>query len=170
MLGGKSYIIYFEISIVPMGDGSWIFIFLDIIIIIIYLLHKSIQRTKYSNMNSGAGQQPRNYRTTQNYTKQKLKYGKVSVLNRRCTLVIACSGFPDWLLCIPNPSMSTMNYCSGPPYAIGAFSVKVFRLSYWLCNVTAYLVLFFTVCVIWVKRRTSVSLYIIASRTITAVW
>jgi len=28
-----------------------------IIIIIIYLLHKSIQRTKYSNMNSGAGQQ-----------------------------------------------------------------------------------------------------------------
>jgi len=30
---------------------------LIIIIIIIYLLHKSIQRTKYSDMNSGAGQQ-----------------------------------------------------------------------------------------------------------------
>jgi len=31
--------------------------FCYVIIIIIYLLHKSIQRTKYSNMNSGAGQQ-----------------------------------------------------------------------------------------------------------------
>jgi len=41
-------------------------------IIIIYLLHKSIQRTKYSNMNCGAGQQGKALTAAQklqNYTK-----------------------------------------------------------------------------------------------------
>ena len=44
----------------------------QIIIIIIYLLHKSIKRTKYRNMNSGAGQQGKALTAAQklqNYTK-----------------------------------------------------------------------------------------------------
>jgi len=62
-----------------------------IIIIIIYLLHKSIQRTKYSNMNSGAGEQGKALTAAQklqNYTKlykTKIKI-QINICNHTQTL------------------------------------------------------------------------------------